>query len=285
MIHPAYRIEGPALISFSGGRTSGFMLHQILAAHDGQLPADVHVCFANTGKEREETLRFVYECGSRWDVPIRWLEWRDTPLGFEEIGYNSAARAGEPFAALIAKKRYLPNSVTRFCSIELKVRTAKKFAQKELGWKHWVNNIGLRADEGHRCLKAYARNDSGKEPFKVAMPLEKAGIVKADIMAFWREQPFDLGLLGFEGNCDGCFLKSYGKLCETESRRPGTLDWWIAQEEAVAGLTSKKSGAQFVSRFSYRSIQDAVRAQAVIDFDSDDDDYDAECGLLCGASR
>jgi hypothetical protein len=63
-----YLIEGPALISFSGGRTSGYMLWQILDAHGGTLPDDVHVCFANTGKEREETLRFVHECETRWGV-------------------------------------------------------------------------------------------------------------------------------------------------------------------------------------------------------------------------
>ena len=50
MINP-YKIEGPALISFSGGRTSGFMLHNIIQAHGGKLPDDIHVVFANTGKE------------------------------------------------------------------------------------------------------------------------------------------------------------------------------------------------------------------------------------------
>lgn len=51
-----YLIEGPALISFSGGRTSAYMLHQIIQAHGGTLPDDVVVAFANTGKEREVTL-------------------------------------------------------------------------------------------------------------------------------------------------------------------------------------------------------------------------------------
>ena len=44
-----YLIHGPALISFSGGRTSGYMLKKILDAHSGLLPDDVHVTFANTG--------------------------------------------------------------------------------------------------------------------------------------------------------------------------------------------------------------------------------------------
>ncbi len=51
-----YLIEGPALVSFSGGRTSGYMLKHILDAHDGTLPEDVHVVFANTGKEMEVTM-------------------------------------------------------------------------------------------------------------------------------------------------------------------------------------------------------------------------------------
>lgn len=44
-------IKGPAVISFSGGRTSGYMLWRILQAHDGKLPDDVYVMFANTGLE------------------------------------------------------------------------------------------------------------------------------------------------------------------------------------------------------------------------------------------
>ena len=36
-----YLITGPAVIAFSGGRTSGYMLHEIIAAHGGTLPPDV----------------------------------------------------------------------------------------------------------------------------------------------------------------------------------------------------------------------------------------------------
>lgn len=63
-------IDGPAVISFSGGRTSAEMLRRILDAHDGELPDDVFVDFTNTGKEREETLVFVNECSVRWGIPI-----------------------------------------------------------------------------------------------------------------------------------------------------------------------------------------------------------------------
>ena len=62
------------MISFSGGRTSGFMLSKILKAHRGKLPEDVHAVFANTGKEAPETLDFVKDCSEKFNVKIHWVE-------------------------------------------------------------------------------------------------------------------------------------------------------------------------------------------------------------------
>jgi 3'-phosphoadenosine 5'-phosphosulfate sulfotransferase (PAPS reductase)/FAD synthetase len=114
-----YLIEGPALISFSGGRTSAYMLRQIIDAYGGSLPPLVIACFANTGKEMPQTLDFVHECGVRWDVPITWLEY--DPAGekqkkFRIVDRATASRNGEPFEALVKERRYLPNPVTRFFS-------------------------------------------------------------------------------------------------------------------------------------------------------------------------
>ena len=49
-----YRLEpGQSyVIQFSGGRSSAYLLKQILDAHGGKLPANALVCFQNTGKEK-----------------------------------------------------------------------------------------------------------------------------------------------------------------------------------------------------------------------------------------
>lgn len=278
MIHPAYRIEGPALISFSGGRTSAYMLRQILDAWDSVLPPDVHVCFANTGKEREETLRFVHECESRWDVQIHWLEFlsRSGPYEnrFEVVTHNSASRNGEPFARLIAAKKYTPNQAARFCTEELKVNTLRVFAYALLGWDAWKNVVGLRHDEGHRCLKAYAKNDEGKSPWTTLCPMDKARATKRDVMAFWASQPFDLGIKGYEGNCDLCFLKGRKLLEAIMRENPGAADWWTEQERVGKG--------RFVTEYSYAELAEAARRQQVFPF-MDDEEHDAECGLVCAA--
>lgn len=288
-----YRIEGPALISFSGGRTSGYMLWHVMDAFEGKLPDDVHVCFANTGKEREETLRFVHECGSRWGINIRWLEWVDRPKGkegretpiterFVEVGYNSASRNGEPFKALCDRKEYLPNAVTRFCTQELKIQVMKWFMQSQ-GYKNWTNVIGLRGDEMHRVFKALNANENGTQPWKNKMPMatQAAGMVsQRDVNAFWAKQGFDLGLKPHEGNCDLCFLKSKGKLIDILRKDEKLAQWWIEAEAEAEARTSKPSGARFNKERTYADLVREMKENPLLPL-GDEEEFDAECGLWC----
>lgn len=279
-----YLITGPALISFSGGRTSAFMLHAILRAHGGTLPDDVIVAFANTGKEREETLRFVHECGSRWNVKIQWVEWRRPPLQFEEVGFNSASRDGEPFADLIAWKQRLPNSFERWCTQFLKVEAKFALMRALLGLEpgQYTEVIGLRYDEGLRIFKGLERAE--KTGGKVAYPLSKDQRIKGDILDFWwglaqkrddgyRPQGFDLELDPWEGNCDYCFLK--GKGIRKRLIRDGKTDphWWSNHEIAQEGWFDKRD--------TMAELIEQVRTQPFVPGLLDDEEYDVECGLHC----
>lgn len=297
-----YRIEGPALISFSGGRTSGYMLWHVLDAHGGQLPEDVHVCFANTGKEREETLRFVHNCAVNWGVRVRWVElkeWsgRETPWAdrFEEVGFNSASRLGEPMKIAIAKKGFLPNAVTRFCTTKTKIETMKHFMLAQ-GHMKWTNAIGLRRDEMHRVFKQIERNEAGKERWITVMPMatKEGAKAKADIWRFWLgdnadpkrliyplPQGFDLGLYPYEGNCDDCMLKGFDILVHQERERPGTARWWSDEEIKMTGRTRKPDGARFVTEYSYEDVIAAAQQPLLIPLDWRTTEYDAECGLWC----
>jgi 3'-phosphoadenosine 5'-phosphosulfate sulfotransferase (PAPS reductase)/FAD synthetase len=285
-----YRIDGPALISFSGGRTSGYMLWHILDAHNGDLPDDVYVCFANTGKEREETLRFVHECATRWGVRIRWLEWRHTGRGaqpadrFEEVGYNSASRNGEPFEALIAVKRFLPNSQMRYCTEKLKVDTMKWFMRVE-GYKRYLNAIGLRWDEMHRVFKQMARNEARKDSWETVMPMatRAAQVTRPTVEAWWKQQPFDLQLRPHEGNCDLCFLKGRAKRAEIIREHPEFANWWIEQETlSTQRITKTRYAKRFDKDESYEQLRNVVLSSPRLPLEPGDDaEHDAECGLWC----
>lgn len=71
-----FKIEGPANISFSGGRTSGYMLWRCFEAWGRKIPDDVEVFFANTGEEMPATLDFVRDVTRVWGIPITWVEYR-----------------------------------------------------------------------------------------------------------------------------------------------------------------------------------------------------------------
>jgi hypothetical protein len=234
-----FHITGPAIISFSGGRTSAYMLWRILDAHDGKLPDDVHVCFANTGREMPATLDFVEECASRWGVRVNWLEYRRDPetgrVWTETVSYNSASRNGGPFRALLAGKQMLPNPTMRFCTEELKIRPVRLWIDRELGWRTWKSIVGLRYDELHRVVRIARRNASGKARFVSRCPLAKARVTKAQhIMPFWAAQPFDLRLHPWEGNCDGCFLKSLAAKRRLIADHPERLAAWRDDELLAA---------------------------------------------------
>jgi 3'-phosphoadenosine 5'-phosphosulfate sulfotransferase (PAPS reductase)/FAD synthetase len=272
-----YRIEGPARISFSGGRTSAFMLHQIVQAHGGRLPDDVIVTFANTGKERPETLRFVHECGERWGADIVWVEWRDGAPSFERVGFNSASRDGEPFAALTLKKKRLPNWQERWCTQFLKVGPMEAYTNS-LGWPSgsFAEVVGLRDDEFLRIIKGMEK--AAKTGRRMLYPLAKAKIRKADVMAFWARQDFDLGLEPWEGNCDLCFLKGRAIKKRIIRTNPEAAAWWMGQE---SGEETGKAG-WFDRRDSIAGLVEEVRRGPELFNEVDDEEYDVECGLHCG---
>jgi 3'-phosphoadenosine 5'-phosphosulfate sulfotransferase (PAPS reductase)/FAD synthetase len=250
--------DGNVQIAFSGGRTSAFMLHQILEANGG-LPEDrVEVTFQNTGREMPQTLDFVAEVGRRWGVMVTWLEYLPSAPGFKIVGHNSAARNGEPFEAMIRKKQYLPNQQQRFCTIELKIRTAKKFLMS-LGWKHWINCAGIRADEPHRLNKP-----KPKDRWTVWLPLADAGVSRHDVAAFWKAQPFDLELPNvggncWLGNCDGCFLKSEAHVAAFTREYPSRAQWWEDMEALVAAASVAKGRPADDGRFSRRYSRAEMR--------------------------
>lgn len=290
--------QGNVVLSVSGGRTSGEMLRGAIKAHNGVLPDNWRVTFANTGRERPETLAFVEQMGVEWNVAIQWLEWRpkvgevafrpeleawiaeNAPhwliddSGFEVVTPATASRNGEPFEALIMTKAFLPNAVMRFCTEYLKVKSIKAFLLAS-GWDQWTNLVGLRHDEGHRILTRIGKEEAArwKEPYRSAFPLDRDKVAKVDVAERWAAESFDLGIASNDGNCDGCFLLSMKKLMWRERQRPGTLDWW--------GRVEQGAGGRFVTEYSYADLKRWIDDQPML-FDVEiDDGSDSECGDLC----
>lgn len=276
-------IDGPTCISFSGGRTSAYMLWRVLQSHGGKLPADAHIIFANTGKEDEATLRFVRECSLRWGAPITWVEYRSEAPGFAIVDFDTASRNGEPFAALIKARNYLPNPVARFCTVELKILRAVD-VMRLLGYEEHDNLVGFRADEPARVAKIAADPSGGTRGVERFAPLARAGITKHDVARFWREQPFDLELSNDggttpDGNCDLCFLKHSKQILSAIAKTPSKAVWWISQEGQIDNPKVKGGGYFRNDRPSYAQM--LAYAQAQVDAFGHHDDEEA-LACFCG---
>lgn len=261
-----FEVSGPTCISFSGGRTSGYMLWLTLQAHNGKLPADTHVVFANTGKEEEATLRFVRDCSERWGVPIVWVEYRPDGDGWTTVDFDTASRNGEPFDALIRERNYLPNPVARFCTVELKILRAVDY-MRSLGYEEHETLVGIRADEPSRIAKVRADPSGGTKGVERRMPLADAGISKWDVARFWREQPFDLALPNRNGttpggNCDLCFLKSTAIVLSLIAEKPSRGVWWAAKEHSITNPSITNGGTFRKDRPSYAAMLAFTKAQA-----------------------
>ena len=274
------------LLHVSGGRTSGMLLHKMLEAYDGRLPANVRAVFANTGKEHEKTLLFIREMEHRWQVPIAWVEYlyradarggiRDPKNTFRVVDYDTASRRGEPFAMLIRAHKLLPNAHKRICTADLKVETAARFARTKLRWwrprPHSI--LGIRHDEPKRWSKALW------EECRTVYPLVDANVSARDVERFWSEQPFDLQIHRDLGNCDLCFLKGRWKLMRLITQYPERAEWWIEQERyrrSVARKVRKPELTRFLMRYTYEDLKSAP----MIPFDELREEREASEAVSC----
>jgi hypothetical protein len=257
-----YLIDEPAVISFSGGRSSAYMLYKVLEAHEFNLPNHIEVIFANTGKEMPQTLEFVREVANRWKVQITWLEYSGKKQ-FIEVDYDYASRNGEPFAKLIEDKNYLPNMMARFCTSELKVLTIERY----MGGDDFLTVVGIRADEPRRAAKMRLKDN-------YAVPMAESNVTESDVQEFWDKQDFDLAMppagVNTLSNCDLCFLKGYSIKQSIVEHNPSLADWWIQQE--------KKINARFRSdQPSYEKMQVIATDQGQL-FNFDDQSLSCFCG-------
>jgi 3'-phosphoadenosine 5'-phosphosulfate sulfotransferase (PAPS reductase)/FAD synthetase len=281
-----FKIDGPTCLSFSGGSTSGYMLWRTLQANDrAMIDKHLRVAFANTGCEHEKTLEFVRDCETRWGIRIEWVEYRDNEAGYALVDFDTASRNGEPFEAIIRKRNYLPNPVTRFCTTELKIRPMHKLL-KSLGWHEtldgWDQFIGIRADEQRRVSKIRARGHSTETAKEsMCMPLADAGVAYQEVDAFWADQPFKLNLprrsgRTTSGNCVLCFLKPAAQILSLVREEPKHAVIMMRLESIP--LATKPLGGVFrIDRPTYAQMVAYAADQGNM-FDDDEEAISCFCG-------
>lgn len=232
--------EKPKLqISFSGGRTSAYMLHYLWFEWPHRDEWEKKVVFANTGKEAQETLQFVKDCEDYWDIPIIWVEgipYTEKGWGViaKIVSFETASRKGEPFEAMISKLG-IPTTHSPFCSDQLKAEPMKAY-MRQIGWKNYYTAIGIRGDELDRVSSKYIKDRllyplMGSTNHPVLGRIEGKATAKPEILEWWDRQPFDLKVKKGKGNCDNCWKKNLLTLALNMRDDPASFDWWQAMTD------------------------------------------------------
>ncbi len=214
------------VVLFSGGRTSAFLSKYI---QENPKYKKCIFIFANTGKEREETLRFADKCDKEFNLNLVWLE---AKINFEKgvgttykiVDFKNASRNGQPFEQML-KKYPLPNNRASNCTRELKQRPIDAYIRDNFKGYEVIRVVGIRYDERHR-----KSNNAEKE--NIIYPLcDEIKVNSEFIRNWWDKQTFDLGLKDYEGNCDLCFKKSLKKRLTIIKENPNVAEWWQEMEQ------------------------------------------------------
>ncbi len=188
------------IIHFSGGKTSAYMTIKYYVSGD-------LVIFCDTGREYEKTYKFINDFEAFENIPIIRLTYEG---GFEK---------------LLEKRAAIPNQFKRFCTLELKKRTARRYLRAN-GIKDYTQLIGFRADEGKR-VRDYRHE---WKTVTTLFPLNEDGITKQDVNDYWATKPYTLEMPQILGNCTLCFLKGKNAIMAILSKFPELADPWIADE-------------------------------------------------------
>lgn len=281
------------LISFSGGRTSAFMLWWMLNKWEDRANYDISVVFANTGKEVEGTLFFVDEVAQEFNINIVWVEGYPSEIGkgwavnHKIVSYETASRKGEPFEAMIAKLG-IPSTKAPFCSDQLKRKTIESYL-RSIGWGNgsYEVAIGVRVDEPKRYqTKSGARKVKKNRllPLVDLFPVDKKWVLN-----WWKQQSFDLYIHEDDGNCDNCWKKDMPRLYRNAVRKPQSFQWWAKMEEKYGHLNPRNTDLKPPFHFNRGNVpvveifrRSSVITQEDIKLQSlNDEQY--SCGESCEA--
>ena len=245
------------------------MLRRIIDANnfdkDGW-PDLIRPVFTNTGREMEQTYKFLHEMESQWNVPMVWIEMSQIHgrFKYKRVDFKTASREGEPFR-LLADEGYLPTRHRRICTHHLKVRLMKLYMKNEVN-QHYNSVLGYRYDEPHRKL-----TKTEKELSAIAPMHEDSYATRENIDKWWKAQPFHLHLPQYQGrtlcgNCDLCFLKGkrnliYAMRLLKELGLEHRIDWWIEMEGETTDF--------LVEGVTYKSLKEMALSSAQIEMFDD----------------
>lgn len=224
------------VVSFSGGRTSAYLVW--LMEKTKKAGEKIVYIFMDTGAEHQKSYDFVRAVAKNFAVEIICLRVAVNPELGKANGYTVASidEIGpdlKPWSDIV-KKYGVPYFGGAFCTDRMKLGPFTKYCNEHFGKGNYETWLGIRADEPNRL----------SEKDGIRYLAEISDFYKHDVLDWWGEQDFDLGIDEWNGNCVFCMKKSDLKLAAAQRDNPGHYIEFMEMIESDEVRTGYKAGSR-----------------------------------------
>jgi len=221
------------IVSFSGGRTSAYLVYVIEGMRQRGEIDNVHYVFMDTGAEHPKTYEFIKNVVNHFKIDLVCIRAKINPKHGVGTTYQIVDEIGcdmKPWKDFV-NKYGTPYSHIAHCTARLKTDPYEKWIKEN--FKEYTTWLGIRADEPQRLRK---------RP-NVKYLADVSDYEKEDILEFWRSMPFDLNLSEWLGNCVFCVKKGTNKIALAAMDEPEMAKQFhdILASDKVKTLPSKTS--------------------------------------------
>ncbi|HAT1512375.1 TPA: phage N-6-adenine-methyltransferase [Morganella morganii] len=201
------------IVSFSGGRTSAYLVHLMEQKRVSE-NLNVKYVFMDTGAEHPKTYEFIRNVVKHWNIDLVCLRLVvDPKLGngnsYRVMNADEICADLQPWVDACGKYG-TPYVHGAFCTRTMKLEPFERYCKENYpdGYHSW---LGIRADEPRRL----------KPRDGVSYLADISDFDKQDILNWWKEQLFDLAIPEHLGNCVFCIKKGINKIALAARDEPG----------------------------------------------------------------
>lgn len=213
-------------VSFSGGRTSAYlvMLFEKLKKMNPEL--DVRYIFMDTGAEHPDTYRFIKDVVKHFEINLIVLRVSINPIlhkanSYEIIELGDMKRDLSIWSSML-KKYGSPAINIPFCTGRMKTEPYEKFVKDDSQGNEYFTWLGIRADEPRRL----------KPKLGIGYLAHMSDVDKSDILKYWSAYDWDLHIPENLGNCEFCIKKDPIKIALAERYEPKHAEEWAKVVES-----------------------------------------------------
>jgi 3'-phosphoadenosine 5'-phosphosulfate sulfotransferase (PAPS reductase)/FAD synthetase len=283
------------IVSFSGGRTSAYLVH-LMEQKRKDNGWEVEYVFADTGAEHPKTYDFIRQVVKHYGINLHCIK----SVVNSEMGkgntYKNVGLDGIGYDLLNIKNNMLKygqfSIMNPYCTDRMKTIPLNKYCNDFFGKGNFKNWLGMRIDEPRRLKNLETTRDMFGKVNRVNPNImylaQISDFTKQDILDFWATMPFDLEIDEHLGNCVFCVKKSAKKIALAARQYPEMAQDWneLFKNKAIHLLPANKypksviyrnaasldSIIQMFSEFSEGEIKNSIKKTKALD---------SECSESC----